>query len=118
MKNNCIDKNKHYYIQMRPINIVPMIGWAYTSSSDPEKWVECEIVEDRYKVKDGYKVTLQSIEEGYGREHFYQTDFESLLKSGYVLVKEREEQHVELMKWYEPLTPTVNVQHEVYVVVG
>lgn len=95
-----------------------MIGWTYTTSSDSEKWVECEIVEDRYKVEDGYKVTLQSIENGYGREHFYQTDFESLIKSGLILEKERKSQHVELVKWYEPITPYVSVCHEGYVVAG
>lgn len=113
-----IDKNKHYFVRMRPINIVPLIGWCYTSSSDPEKWVECEVVEDRYKVEDGYKITLQSIEDGYGREHYYQTDFDSLLRSGFVLEKERESQHVELIKWSEPLTSFVNICHEAYVVVG
>ena len=113
-----IDKSKHYFVKMQPINIMSFIGWAYTSSLDNEKWVECEIVEDRYKVETGYKVTLQPINPGYGREHYYQTDFDSLLKEGCILVKERETQHVELMKWYEYLTPTVNICHEAYMVVG
>lgn len=113
-----IDKNKHCFVRMQPINIVPFIGWTYTTSSDTEKWVECEVVEDRYKLEDGYKVTLQSIENGYGREHFYQSDFESLINQGFILVKEGKSQHVELVKWYEPITPYVSVYHEAYVVVG
>lgn len=113
-----IDKSKHYFVRMLPINIFPLIGWTYTVSSDPEKWVECEIVEDRYKVEDGYKVTLQSIEDGYGREDYYQLDFEILLKSGIIFEKQRETQHVELVKWHEPLTASVNLQHEAYVIVG
>lgn len=116
MKNK-IDVNKHYFVEMRPSNIIPFIGWGYTCSSDREKWVECEIVEDRYKVSDGYKVTLRSIEFGYGQEHFYQSDFESLIKSGCILEKTSEKQHVELVHWYEKLTPTVNIEHSVYVVV-
>lgn len=113
-----IDKNKHYFVLMRPINIVPFIGWAYTTSSDTEKWVECEVSEDRYQLKDGYKVTLQAIEGGYGRKHFYQSDFESLINQGFIVVKERKSQHVELVKWYEPITPYVSLCHETYVVVG
>lgn len=108
MKNN-IDKNNHYFTLMRPLNYVPCIGWAYTSSTDKEEWVECEVVEDRYIVSDGYKVTLKAIDKRYGSRDFYQSDFESLLDKGYIIKKTGNKQHVEEIKWYEYLTEFVPV---------
>ena len=110
-----IDKNAHYFACMRPIQTC--FGFiSFTSSTDREKWVECEIDESRYKVDNGYKVTLRSIEEGYGRENYYQSDFKSLVKSGHIIKKTSSTQHAELDKTYIPLTNNVYLVAEGWVV--
>lgn len=110
-----IDKEKHYFVLMHPIeNVFGLI--FYTSSNTREKFVECEIVEDRYKVSDGYKVTLKSIEPGYGWEHFYQEDFLSLLEKGIIVEKTSAGQHVEEIFWREHLCGDAYLEHSAYVV--
>ena len=110
-----IDKNAHYFILMHPLeNVLGLI--YYTSSNTPEKWVECVINEDRYKIDDGYKITLQSIEEGYGRENYYQCDFDSLVKAGYIIKKTSPSQHVKFVKNYSPLTDNVYLVNEGWIV--
>lgn len=57
-----IDKSAHYFVLMHPLESVLGLMF-YTSSNTREKWVECEVVEERYKVEDEYKVELRSIEQ-------------------------------------------------------
>lgn len=110
-----IDKTKHYFILMHPLeNFYGLI--YFTSSCTREKWVECEIVEDIYKVADGYKVTLQSVEQGYGRRSFYQEDFEKLLRDGYILEKTSDNQYVKEITWIEPLSSITYLKHSAYIV--
>ena len=110
-----IDKNKHYFCLMHPIEtFMGIISW--TSSDSREKWVECEIVEDRYKVDDNYKVTLKSIEPGYGSEDFYQMDFVSAL-GDFIIEKTDPDMHVEEIVWHEPLCDSAYIVHSAYVVV-
>jgi len=75
---NCI-----FLVPMRPLNTVFGLI-SYTSSSDYEIIVPARITEDRYKICDNYKITLKSDYERFGKEHFYLTDLESLIKSGTV----------------------------------
>jgi len=44
----------------------------------------CVISEEKYKLKDGYKITLISLSPNdiYYKEHFYRSDLESLIKEG------------------------------------
>jgi len=53
---------------------------SYTSSSDEAKVMEAKIVEDRYKVGNGYKITLKPIDKKYATSDFYQMDFISLCR--------------------------------------
>jgi hypothetical protein len=121
MSNNnedVIDINKRYYILMHPFEIVsPLLGIALKSSNSRAKWVECYIDESRYKLADGYKITLRAIDERYGSESFYQSDFKSMLKNGDVLEKTNPSQHVEEVFWREPLCGAVYLQHSAYIVV-
>ena len=59
---------------------------SYTSSCDDEIVVPCKINEDRYKVSDGYKITLESTFPGFGKDHIYQMDLESLLRQGTITI--------------------------------
>ena len=111
-----INKDSHYFILMRPLEYMPLLGIAFTSSNSKEKWVECKIVEDRYKLSDGYKVTLEALEEGYGREHYYQTDFKRLLEQGYIIEKTSPTQIVKEISWIEQITPFGYFVHSGYIV--
>lgn len=112
-----IDKTKHYFAQMDIIDmIVPFMGISITCGE--RSWVECEIIEDRYKVDEGYKVTLKPFDPRFLSHDFYQMDFNSLLKNGYIIEKTSDSQRVEYCEWDEPLTPTVNIRHSGFVVVG
>lgn len=116
-KTNEIDRNAHYFTLMHPLEGCIIPGYCsilYTSSNTREKWVECEIVEDTYKIEDGYKVELSSLEPGYGREKYYIDDFLSFLESGHIVKKVPGMECVE-ETWEEPLTPTVNLRHSAYV---
>ena len=116
MDKSVINKDKHYFCLMHPLEtFLGIITW--TSSSTREKWVECEIVEDRYKVERGYKVTLKSIEPGYGRMDFYQMDFVLMLEDGRIIEKSSDDMHVEEITWYEPLCGAAYLVHSAYVVV-
>lgn len=60
---------------------------SYTSSSDTPSLVPCHIEKGgRYDVYDGYKLTLVPIEEVFGKESFYQSDFNSLVEQGHIQV--------------------------------
>ncbi len=83
-------KNLKFLVKMRPIQ--SYFGIIHlTSSSDPEILMVCEIVEDRYKVSEGYKLTLQSIEQFpkiKGRESYYISDLNSIIEDGHIIVME------------------------------
>ena len=82
-----IDKNAHYFMEAKRKG--PCLPFASLCLCDPNDtdWIECEIVEDRYNVDEGYKVTLRPIDEHFAREDFYQSDFISLMKSGHIVKK-------------------------------
>ena len=77
-------KNLRFLVPMLPVRTVLFI--SYTTSSDKHQDVLCEVVEDRYKVDEGYKISLSSMYEGFGRKDFYQSDLGSLIKMGTVKV--------------------------------
>lgn len=115
-----IDKNAHYFVPLHPLEgILGLI--YYTSSNSPEVFVECEIVEDEYKVDDGYKVKLRSLSPWFGSRTFYQQDFISFLESGRgfpIFKKESESEHVEYYSEREYLTDNVYVVLEGSQIVG
>lgn len=78
-----IDKTKHYWALLRPIHNV--YWFCFTSSDNPVMWVECEVDESRYKVDDGYKITLRPLNPFYGKEDYHQSDFVSLLNEGLIV---------------------------------
>jgi hypothetical protein len=87
-------QNLRFFIPMHPHEMAGIIpGIAFKSSNSPEDMVECHIFEDRYKVAEGYKVSLAACGGEnlmrYGREHFYQSDFNALLRDSTVHHKDR-----------------------------
>lgn len=85
MKNrNTIDKNAHYLVKMHPLE--SCLGVIFIKSDSTEaKWVECKVVEERYKVDDNYKIELRAINTKYGKETYYQEDFMALIRSGDII---------------------------------
>jgi hypothetical protein len=76
-------KNLVFCIPMRPLEYIGFIpGIAFKSSTSEEVVVPTRIDESRYKISQGYKITLQADDPAYGREHFYISDLESLIKRG------------------------------------
>jgi hypothetical protein len=61
-------------------------GFGFTSSVDEAVVVPCTIDESRYKVSEGYKITLKSMYDNFGKEDLYQLDFDSLWRKQYVEV--------------------------------
>lgn len=75
--------NCMFLVPMRPVRTYfGLISW--TSSSDSEIIVPAKITEERYKLKDNYKITLKSIYDGFGKDHYYISDLENLISSGTV----------------------------------
>ena len=114
-KKNNIDKNAHYYILMHPLESI-MTPWGlvgfWTSNTTREKWVECEIID---KTPPYGKVVLQSVEDGYGSDTIYHSDFISGLKSGFI-IKKKNGMKVEEVKWAEPFCCGLNIVTSAYVV--
>ena len=119
IKENIIDKgveNVRFFAQMETIDfIIPCFGLAVTSSSN-STWTECKIDESRYKVTEGYKITLKSLDERFTYNHYYQSDFESLIKSGSIIVKDNDLMRVEHIKWAEQCG-SVMIVHEADIIV-
>lgn len=94
-------KNIRVFLPLQPCHSLADCGLpiAVTFSDEEYHIVECEIDESRYTVSDGYKITFSPVERAdqkhlFAREHFYQSDFDSLRRSFpdeyriYVLVDE------------------------------
>lgn len=116
-----IDVNAHYFILTRPMEFEPILGiyiGKMYGPGCPEVWAEFKVVEEQYKVDDEYKIELRAINPIFGKETFYQADFESMLKSGInVIKKTSDKQHVEEITWMEPLWENVRLVHTASVIV-
>lgn len=78
-------ENIRFIVPMRPIIDYGFV--RFTSSSDKPVKVECKINEERFKVKDKYKITLESVEPGFGKDHFYVLDLVQLMRDDYITIK-------------------------------
>lgn len=76
-------ENCFFILKMKPLNTLFFI--SYTSSSDPEVEAVAKIDEKRYKVEDGYKVTLKPLNyPRLAKEDFYLSDLEHMINDGQV----------------------------------
>ena len=82
IKNNGIE-NCLFLVPMKPVRTVFGLI-SYTTSSDEDVVVPAEITEDRYNINDNFKITLKSMYNGFGQEHFYVMDLEQLINQGTV----------------------------------
>lgn len=75
-------RNLRFFAPMSKLQYAGVIpGIAFRTSNSPEEIVECVISESRYKVLDGYKITLRAVNPEYGQEHYYQSDLESIIRN-------------------------------------
>ena len=114
-----IDKNAHYYLLMTPLNyyISSYRGKDFIErekKESREKWVECVIVEDRYRVCDGCLIEFASLEEGYGNEVISYDSFIYNTKEG-LIVKKEEGMECVLENFNEPLYKDLYLKHSAYV---
>lgn len=111
-----INKDIHYFCLMHPIQ--SFFGISLTTSSDEPEWFECEVVEDRYKVDDNYKITLRAIN-GQAHETYYQDDFLHLMYGGFIVPKTSDDIHVEYVSFDEPIPNSIAyIHHEGQLLVG
>lgn len=118
IQENIIDKgieNVRFFAQMGQIEMILPWGMACVSGNK-ETWVECKIDERRYKIADGYKLTLKALDERFTYQHYYQSDFEGLIKSGHIIVKDNNNIHIEHIRWAEPCGNVLLI-HEADIVV-
>ena len=66
------------FIPVKPVKT--MMGIAFTDSDTVDVQVPFRITEERYKIKDGYKIGLEPMIPGFGKQSFYLMDFESLAR--------------------------------------
>lgn len=68
-----------FMLKMSPISPTPFPGVGLLCGDDDEYWVVCSVVEDRYALKDNYKITLQAEDQSFGVRHFYLMDIATSL---------------------------------------
>ena len=109
-------ENFRCFAQLAPIDMHTPFGFCIVG--DNYTWVECKINESRYRVEDGYKISLEPIDrEHFTWEHYYQSDFMSLIKSGCIIPKTKEDQSVQHVVMAEHLCGCVYLIHEADIVV-
>ena len=60
------------------------LGFSFTPSADPEIMLPCKISEERYNVRDNYKITLVCTIDGFSKNHFYISDLSHMIDDGTV----------------------------------
>ena len=75
----------YYWVKMRPVHTDYIVGFSYTCSSDPTKWVKCE------PIKTDCKIQLVPLEPGFAIESYFESDFRVLMEDG-IIVKDSGQQ--------------------------
>ena len=104
------------FVQMDSVCAILPFGHALTSSNY-RTWVECFIDESVYTIEEGYKITLRATDPMFSYEHYYQEDFLNDIRRGAIIIKENEKQHIEHIRWVEPLCGSANLIHEADIIV-
>jgi hypothetical protein len=76
-------ENVRFIVPMKQTGIISPLG-LMISSNDPDYPTKCKITENRYQLKDNYKISLTPCEyEGY-IEHYYISDLIGLIKGKFI----------------------------------
>jgi len=76
-------ENIRFIASFKTEGLVTPLGLTISNYSSEEKMV-CHIVEDRYKIKDNYKISITPVEFSSYIEHYYFSDFVSLINKGII----------------------------------
>lgn len=104
-------ENAEFFAIMNKFEVITPFGVGL-SSSRGATYTLCKIDESRYKVEDGYKITLQPIDNRFAHEHYYIDDFISLMKCGIIVPKTNENTCIVHHKVAEPLYGSATLIHE------
>lgn len=110
-------ENFRCFALMGKITVITPFGFCLVSGNR-ETWTECKIDEDRYKVEDGYKITIRSLDPSFSYEHYYQHDFMQMMEAGFIVVKTNNSQHIEHVKWIDGDCCGIPIVHEADIVVN
>lgn len=75
-------ENVLFMVPMRPLRSALFGLFRFTSSEDPEVTVPARITEERYEIADNYKIQVEATWELFGRESFYISDLQSMIRDG------------------------------------
>lgn len=90
--NNVIEKvgkeNIFILVGLSPLHKITtdVIEMSYTTFSDDLIQIPCKIIEERYKLKDNYKIELQSLYNGFKNPTFYISDLQSMIDDGHAQI--------------------------------
>lgn len=98
-----VSVGEHYFIPLSPCK--RFLGFAISSSGN-EVYTEC-IVEPYEFDGISYKLYLVPIDkENFCKRECYTCSFFSLIRNGYIIKKENDNMHIELVEWSEPIENT------------
>lgn len=108
-------ENFRCFARMGKIETVTPFGFCLVSGNK-ETWTECRIDESRYKVSEGYKITLRSLDPMFTYDHYYQCDFLSMINSGFIIIKTSSDQIIQHVSCLEHLCGNAFIRHEADIV--
>lgn len=78
-------EDTYFYVLAPKVETILGISFTSYSNDSDMHYAKCHVVEERYKVSDGYKIELRSDDPNYPvHETFYQCDFQSSLGNSIV----------------------------------
>lgn len=94
-----------------------MTPFGFGLSTSSNHWIECKLEDDSNmgelgSLAYGYKVKIRPLDSRYASRTTYQSDILSMFKSGCLLIKTRDGQHVEKKECYEHICGAAYLHHE------
>lgn len=111
-------KVAEFFSQEETYSSIGLLGIALSNNN--LTWRRCKVnnkVSEVYSVDNGYKIELEICDSsGYGNHLYYQSDFLSLLKEGFI-IHAKENDYIKHIKWIEPINNIAYFIHEADVIV-
>ena len=73
-------ENCMFLVPMLPVH--SFIGISFPTSSDETTVVSAVVDEEIYEIEEDYKINLKSTDPKFGKQHFYVSDLEHMIKDG------------------------------------
>lgn len=102
--NHNIKFGDHYFFPLSPMQ---NYGFVSITGYGDEIYTECVVKQYHWDDNMKYKMVLSPIDkEHFTDRSFYVEDFEKHIEDGMAIKKENNTQHVELVRWAEPIDGT------------